>query len=69
MHENENDNIRLIYLAVFYYMELNIARMLHDLNIKYDYDINILNDRLAKIEAATETTLDEQQRIAVRSSI
>ena len=69
MHENENDNIRLIYLAVFYYMELNIARMLHDLNIKYDYDINILNDRLAKIEAATETTLDEQQRIAVKEAV
>lgn len=65
----EEDNIKLIYLAVFYYMELNIARMLHDLNIQYDYDMNILNKRLEKIELMTETTLDKQQRIAVKEAV
>ena len=65
----EEDNIKLIYLAVFYYMELNIARMLHDLNIQYDYDMNILNKRLEKIELMTETTLDKQQRTAVKEAV
>ncbi|NLL73530.1 MAG: ATP-dependent RecD-like DNA helicase [Clostridiales bacterium] len=65
----EEDNIKLIYLAVFYYMELNIARMLHDLNIQYDYDMNILNKRLEKIEQITKTSLDEQQRTAVKEAV
>ena len=67
--ENENDNMKLIYSTIFYYMELNIARMLHDLNIQYDYDINILHKRLEKIELITETTLDEQQRTAVKEAV
>lgn len=66
---SEEDNTKLIYLAVFYYMELNIARMLHDLNIQYDYDVNILNKRLENIEQMTETILDEQQRTAVKEAV
>lgn len=67
--ENENDNIKFIYSAVFYYMELNIARMLHDLNIQYDYDTEMLNKRLQQIESITETSLDEQQRTAVKEAV
>lgn len=60
---------RLIYSSVFYYMELNIARMLHDLNIKYDYDQKNLNNRLAQIEKQTNTFLDVQQRTAVFEAV
>jgi len=60
---------RLIYASVFYYMELNVARMLHDLNIKYEYDQKALNSRLAQIEKLTDTVLDEQQRTAVIEAV
>lgn len=60
---------RLVYASVFYYMELNVARMLHDLNIKYDYDPNLLDKRLSQIEKQTNTVLDEQQRIAVYEAV
>ncbi len=43
--------------------------MLHDLNIQYDYDMNILNKRLEKIEQITKTSLDEQQRTAVKEAV
>lgn len=65
----EKDDNKLIYSAMFYYMELNVARMLHDLNIQYDYDASELNNRLGKIELITETTLDEQQRTAVKEAV
>ncbi len=60
---------RLIYSSVFYYMELNVARMLHDLNIKYDYDLNALSNRVAQIEEQTKTVLDGQQRAAVFEAV
>ncbi|TAH66029.1 MAG: ATP-dependent RecD-like DNA helicase [Anaerolineaceae bacterium] len=65
----ETETERLVYGAVFYYMELNIARMLHDLNISYSYDREELNKRLAQIEDLTETSLDEQQRTAVKEAV
>ncbi|CRZ35475.1 exodeoxyribonuclease V alpha subunit [Herbinix hemicellulosilytica] len=60
---------RLIYSSVFYYMELNVARMLHDLNIKYDYDQKALSNRVAQIEEQTKTVLDGQQRTAVFEAV
>lgn len=65
----ETGGERLIYASVFYYMEMNVARMLHDLNIKYDYDQNLLNSRLARIEKDINTVLDEQQRTAVYEAV
>lgn len=65
--ESKDEN--LVYSAVFYYMELNVARMLHDLNIKYDYDKTNLQNRLQQIENITGTILDEQQRTAVREAV
>lgn len=65
----EADVERLIYSAVFYYMELNIARMLHDLNISYNYNREDLNNRINQIEDLTGTKLDEQQRIAVKEAV
>jgi exodeoxyribonuclease V alpha subunit len=50
-------------------MELNVARMLHDLNIKYDYNLEILKARLNHIENETGTTLDEQQKMAVKEAV
>ena len=36
VNENKNENEIRIYPAHYYYMELNTAKMLHDLNINCD---------------------------------
>jgi exodeoxyribonuclease V alpha subunit len=65
----DDNNQRLVYSSIFYYMELNIARMLHDLNISYSYGIDDLNNKLTHIEKLTDKVLDEQQRTAVKEAI
>lgn len=57
--------VRRIYRSVFYYMELNVARMLHDLNVKYKIDADKLERRIKKIETQTGIVLDDLQRTAV----
>lgn len=54
-----------IYSAVYYYMELNMARMLHDLNIRYDIKAENVRRRVQAIEEQFKIELEEQQRIAV----
>lgn len=61
----ETEKERLVYSSVYYYMELNIARMLHDLNIRYDIDTDSIRKRVAAIEDQFEIQLEEQQRTAV----
>ena len=56
---------KLIYSSVYYYMELNVARMLHDLNIRYDVSPENVRNRVTSIEKQFEIELEEQQRIAV----
>lgn len=58
------DGVR-VYSSRFYYMELNVAKMLHDLNISEEIPQERLMDRLAKIEDQTGLCLDEMQRQAV----
>ncbi|BDF04113.1 SF1B family DNA helicase RecD2 [[Clostridium] hylemonae] len=58
------DGVR-VYAAHYYYMELNVAKMLHDLNITYDVSENTLRRRLKAIEENTGLELDEMQRSAV----
>lgn len=64
---NEEGNI--IYSSVFYYMELNVARMLHDLNIRYEIKEDYISSRLEQIEGQFEIELDEQQKIAVKEAV
>ncbi len=54
-----------IYSTMYYYMELNTARMLHDLNIRYEANPDAVKKRLASIESQFELELEEQQRLAV----
>jgi exodeoxyribonuclease V alpha subunit len=54
-----------IYSAVYYYMELNIARMLHDLNIRYEIQLENVRRRVKSIEEQFKIELEEQQRTAV----
>jgi exodeoxyribonuclease V alpha subunit len=61
----DTDQGRLIYSSVLYYMELNVARMLHDLNIRYDIKQDLVRKRVEAIEDQFEIELEEQQRTAV----
>ena len=58
------DGVR-VYSSRFYYTELNVAKMLHDLNISEEVSRERLLERLGKIEDATGLFLDEMQRKAV----
>ena len=58
-----------IYPAQYYYMELNTAKMLHDLNIKTEIAEVTIEHRLHQIESSMEQLLDEKQRRAVIEGI
>lgn len=61
----EDGQDKQIYSSVYYYMELNTARMLHDLNIRYDLNPEHVSKKVTAIESKFEIELEEQQRIAV----
>lgn len=61
----EQDGLKNCYSTVMYYMELNSARMLHDLNIKENRNIEVIKNKLLKIENQFRIELDEQQKTAV----
>ena len=54
-----------IYGASLFYLELNTAKMLCDLNIKYDLTQTEIEYRLASVEKQFQIELDELQRTAV----
>jgi exodeoxyribonuclease V alpha subunit len=61
----EAEKGKLIYSSVYYYMELNVARMLHDLNIRYEIKQENVLKRVTAIEDQFEIELEDQQRTAV----
>ncbi|MDF2842655.1 MAG: hypothetical protein K0R00_1081 [Herbinix sp.] len=61
----ELEQEKRIYSSVYYYMELGIARMLHDLNVRYPIDAEKVRGRITAIENQFKIELEEQQRIAV----
>ena len=54
-----------VYSAQSYYLELNTAKMLHDLNISCEVSGAAVLAKVAKTEAHSGTELDELQRSAV----
>lgn len=58
-----------VYPAHYYYLELNTAKMLHDLNVKYEIADVIIEKRLLEIEKESDLELDEMQRFAVKAAI
>lgn len=55
----------LVYPSRFYYLELNTARMLKELNILCPKDEGFVQRRISQIEKETGTILDEMQKKAV----
>lgn len=68
VRKEEQDMIR-IYPAHYYYLELNVARMLHDLNIDCNMPEDLMEKRLLKVEEQEEISLDAMQHRAVIESI
>ncbi len=62
------DGMECIYHAPYYYLELNTARMLHDLNLIYNPDPALVNARIDKLQKSFDIELDEMQRLAVEEA-
>ena len=65
----QTENETRVYPAHYYYLELNTARMLHDLNVKYEIADVAIEKRLMEIEKDTELELDDMQRFAVKAVV
>lgn len=59
------DQEEQIYLDQYYFMELNVARMLTDLNIPYPEDEEEVLKQIEKIEKKSAISLDEKQKEAI----
>lgn len=59
----------LVYSASYYYLELNTAKMLHDLNISSIVSEEKILSRISTIEKENETELDEMQKSAVTEAV
>ncbi len=68
VRKEEQEEIR-IYPAHYYYLELNTARMLHDLNIDCNMPEDMMEKRLRKVEEQEAISLDPMQHRAVIESI
>jgi exodeoxyribonuclease V alpha subunit len=65
----ETDGKRTVYAAQYYYMELNVAKMLHDLNIRGTMPEDEIRTRLVKIQEKEQIELDEKQVMAVVEAV
>ena len=61
----ENEEETSIYNTQEYYLELNAAKMLHDLNVTCEISEKAVLDRIALNEKELDTVLDDLQRQAV----
>lgn len=60
---------QIVYSSQYYYLELNVARMLHDLNIRCEENEAHIDRRIRRIEKNYEIGLDDLQREAVREAV
>ena len=65
----ETEGKRIVYASQYYYMELNVAKMLHDLNIKGQVPEEEIKAKLLKIQAQEQIQLDEKQVLAVAEAV
>ncbi len=64
----EKDGEILVYPSQYYKLELNTARMLMELNIRYPQEGALLERRITQIEQETGTVLEEMQKRAVKEA-
>ena len=63
------EDFRHVYAAQYYYLELNTARMLHDLNLKGNEPEEDIRARLKSICAEERIETDEMQALAVVEAV
>ena len=73
---SEGETEQKVYASIYYYAELNCAKMLHDLNVSVEYDEGMLPseekkilDKIDRIEAELGIALDELQKKSVLESV
>ena len=59
----------MVWYGQYYYMELNVAKMLHDLNLECEMEESQIVKKLSKLEKQASITLDEMQRKAVVEAV
>lgn len=59
----------IVYSSQHYYLELNVARMLNDLNISCEEDERLIERRILKLEKNQDISLDDLQREAVKEAV
>ena len=64
----ETEEGEVVYPTRYYYLELNTARMLNELNILCPEDEQMMAKRITRIEKETGTELDEMQRQAIMAA-
>lgn len=64
----ETEEGTVVYPTHYYYLELNSAKMLCELNILCPEDEQMIKKRISRIEKETGTELDEMQKQAVASA-
>lgn len=60
---------RIIYAAQYYYLELNTAKMLYDLNVRGDIPESVIQTKLSGIQKQEKIELDEMQVQAVLEAV
>ena len=55
----------VVYASIYYYLELSTARMLKNLNIKYEVSLREAEHQIHRIETDEKISLDEMQKTAV----
>lgn len=65
----EMEGVRYLYTSSFYYMEMNTASMLRELDISYDIPEIEIETRIRAIEKSTGMDLDGLQAEAVKESV
>lgn len=60
---------RLVFSSSYYYMELNSAKMLHDLNVSLEVEEFSILGQIKKLEEGAGVELDPQQRMAVVEAV
>ena len=64
-----SEGIRIVYASQYYYMEMSVARMLHDLNIRGREPEETIRKKLLQIQKEESIELDEKQVQAVVEAV
>ena len=65
----EIDSDQQVYLSVFYFLERNVAGMLHDCNVSFPLDETEWSEKMKWLQEGADIEIDATQEAAVRKSL